>query len=176
MWAIENERRTIRNIEPIAKFIKIHDFMIFMAILIINKRYMNSINEKFIKKMRYKSKLSILLITINIALSSFYFGYHNNCFATLNIETMIDIYSIPLSPSTASGFINGIIPFFSILGAVITYYLVTKISRRVNKITCRKYCSIRTVLHSSLLSSFSFKISIPCFLLECSKEFALDAM
>lgn len=137
---------------------------------------MNSLNENFIKKVRYRSKLSIILITINIALSSFYFGYHNNCFATLNIYTMIDIYSIPLSPSIASGVINGILPFFSILGAVITYHFVTKVSRRVNNFICRKYCYMRIVLLTSLGSSFSLKISILCFLLECFKGFALAAM
>ena len=107
---------------------------------------MKNLDESFINKVRYKSKLLIVLIACNIALSSFYFGYHNNSFGTLKIETMIEIYSIPLVPSTASGVINGIIPLSSIIGAVLTYYFVTRLSRRVTILTFREFCFILIVL------------------------------
>lgn len=118
---------------------------------------MKNLEETFIIKNRYRSKLLIVLIACNIALSSFYFGYHNNCFGTLKIETMIEIYSIPLLPSTASGVINGIIPLSSILGAVITYYFVSRLSRRVTIITFRKFYFILIALLSLLDSLFLFR-------------------
>jgi hypothetical protein len=39
---------------------------------------------------------------------------------------MIAIFNVPLSPSTASGVINGVIPVSSIVGAAITYYAVPR--------------------------------------------------
>lgn len=73
----------------------------------------------------------IILISCNIALSSFYFGYLNNYFSCLNIHTMIHLFAIPLTPGTASGIINSIVPLSSIIGTAITYHFVTKLSRRV---------------------------------------------
>lgn len=124
---------------------------------------MKNLDETFINRARYRSKLLIVLIACNIALSSFYFGYHNNCFGTLKIETMIEIYSIPLIPSTASGVINGIIPLSSIFGAVLTYHFVSRLSRRVTIRTCRKFYCILIVLLSWLDSlSSSRNISSYC--------------
>lgn len=84
-------------------------------------------------KVRYRSKLLITLIACNIALSQFYYGYINNSFATLDISTMVEVYSIPISKGTALGVVNGIVPLSSILGGLINYYIVGRISRRVNQ-------------------------------------------
>ena len=77
------------------------------------------------------------MIACNIALSQFYYGYINNSFATLDISTMVEVYSIPLSKGTASGVVNGIVPLCSIFGGLINYYIVSRISRRVNQHTYR---------------------------------------
>jgi hypothetical protein len=98
-----------------------------------------NISQNFINKARYRSKLTITLIVCNIALSTFYYGYLNNSFSTLNIVTMIQIFQIPLSPGTALGVVNGIIPLSSIVGAAINYHFVTKLSRRVIIIIIRGY-------------------------------------
>lgn len=118
---------------------------------------MKNLSQAFINKARYRSKFLIVLIACNIALSSFYFGYHNNCFGTLKIETMIEIYSIPLIPSTASGIINGIIPLSSIFGAVLTYYFLSRLSRRVTILIFRKFYFILIALLLWLDLSFSYR-------------------
>ena len=81
-------------------------------------------------KIRYRSKMYITMMAINIALSSFFFGYCNNYFATINIHTMIDIYGIPLEPSTASGILNGLMPLFSMVGTIICNFFISRYSRR----------------------------------------------
>jgi riboflavin transporter FmnP len=87
-------------------------------------------DDALIPKYRHKSTLHLILMICNIALSSFYFGYLNNYFSTLPIETMVAVYHIPLSLGAASGIVNGIAPFSSIIGAAATFQFITQISRR----------------------------------------------
>lgn len=96
-------------------------------------------------KSRVRSYLKLTLMVCNIALSSFYFGYLNNYFSTLSIETMIDVYSIPLKPSSASGVVNGIVPLSSIIGALMSYHLITKMSRRLFPYYIETFCSRLTI-------------------------------
>lgn len=99
---------------------------------------MKDINTNFIDKSRYRSKFLIIFIVCNLSLSNFYFGYLNNCFSTLNIDTMIKIFNIPLDPGSASGLINSLVPLSSVFGAEVTYRIVTKFSRRVRMLLLRK--------------------------------------
>jgi hypothetical protein len=63
----------------------------------------------------------------------------NNHFGALNLLTMIEIFKIPYSPGVASGIVNGVVPFSSIIGALITYKFIVNSSRRVFKTIHRKY-------------------------------------
>jgi len=71
-----------------------------------------------------------MLICLNIALGSFYFGYSLAYLATIPIETTIKIFNIDLQPSVASGLLNGCIPVGGLLGAMGSSIIISRFSRR----------------------------------------------
>lgn len=80
--------------------------------------------------MTYKSKAQITLIVLNIALSSFYFGYCMVYFGQLNISSILDILSFDMDPNVAKGLLNGCIPVGGLFGALSSSILLNKLSRR----------------------------------------------
>lgn len=82
---------------------------------------------------RYKSMCQISLIILNIALSSFYFGYNmvylsqiNADELTTNIFPKPDGFDVPL----ASGLLNGCIPAGGLIGALSSSIFLRLLSRR----------------------------------------------
>lgn len=82
------------------------------------------------KKQTYKSQLKISLIVLNIALSSFYFGYAIVYFGQLNINTIREIFNVDLEETTAKGVLNGCTPVGALIGALASSFLIKKLSRR----------------------------------------------
>lgn len=69
-------------------------------------------------------------MVLNIALSSFYFGYSMVYFGQLNIDTMLDILAFDIDPNVAKGLLNGGITIGGLLGALSSSLLISKLSRR----------------------------------------------
>lgn len=79
---------------------------------------------------RYKSKGKLILICLNIALSSTVFGYFLIYLGALPFETVTDIYKITLSKGLAQGLLNGCIPIGGFVGALFGSALISYFSRR----------------------------------------------
>lgn len=69
-------------------------------------------------------------MVLNIALSSFYFGYCIVYFGQLDIEAVREIVGFEVSPTVAQGLLNGCIPVGALLGALSSSILLAKFSRR----------------------------------------------
>ena len=79
---------------------------------------------------KYKSKLQIILIGLNLSLAYFYFGYCLTYLATIPISTIVKVYSIEIDPPIASGLLNGCIPIGGLFGALGTSLILKYFSRR----------------------------------------------
>lgn len=83
------------------------------------------------KKETYKSRTYLILMVLNIALSSFYYGYCMVYFAQMKIETMLDILNInSINKSLAGGLLNGVISIGALFGALLSSFLIKYFSRR----------------------------------------------
>lgn len=69
-------------------------------------------------------------MVLNIALSSFYFGYCVVYFGQIQIETVRDIVGFDVDLNVAKGLLNGCIPVGALLGALSSSVLINKFSRR----------------------------------------------
>jgi len=67
---------------------------------------------------------------MNIALSSFYFGYVIVYFGQLDIKSIKTIFNIDLDETTAKGILNGCIPVGALAGALGSSFLLKILSRR----------------------------------------------
>jgi hypothetical protein len=91
---------------------------------------MDESNRLLESKRTYKSKGKISLVVLNIALSSFYFGYCIVYFGQLKIEEIKRIFSIDIEDNTAKGVLNGCTPLGALVGALVSSFLIAKFSRR----------------------------------------------
>lgn len=71
-----------------------------------------------------------MLMVLNIALSSFYFGYSMVYFGQLDISAILDVLSFSMDPNVAKGLLNGCIPVGGLFGALSSSLLLSKLSRR----------------------------------------------
>ena len=79
----------------------------------------------------YKSKLQIQVMVLNLALSTFYFGYVVVYFGQLDTPTMLDILDYnDLNVNVANGLLNGCVPVGAPFGAFLSSLLLRKLSRR----------------------------------------------
>jgi hypothetical protein len=74
--------------------------------------------------------LKISIIVLNIALSSFYFGYTIVALGQVPTKTLQEIFDITLSKGTTEGIINGCIPIGALIGALSSSLLISRFSRR----------------------------------------------
>ena len=81
-------------------------------------------------RVTYRSKAQITLIVLNIALSSFYFGYSIAYFGQLDIDMVLDLIGFEIDSSTAKGLFNGCIPVGALFGALSSSFLIKIFSRR----------------------------------------------
>ena len=86
----------------------------------------NQDKAKKVIEMIYK----LILICLNIALSSTVFGYFLIYLGALPFETVTDIYKITLSKGLAQGLLNGCIPIGGFVGALFGSALISYFSRR----------------------------------------------
>lgn len=106
---------------------------------------MNSTSEQFAsqpllpnQRKTYKSRTKLTLMAMNIALSSFYFGYCSVYFSQLDIATVLDILNYDLNGNTAKGILNGCIPVGALIGAFFSSLFIRKLSRRYTPPNSRK--------------------------------------
>ena len=78
----------------------------------------------------YKSKKYIFLIVVTFALSTVYQGYCLTCIGSIPLDTIVKIYNISVTPSVASGILNGIMPLGALFGALLSSFLISRFSRR----------------------------------------------
>jgi hypothetical protein len=82
-------------------------------------------------RITYRSRVKITFMIINIALSSFYFGYCVVYFGQLDTQTMLHIIKYDeLNTSVAKGLLNGCIPVGALIGALSSSFLLKNLSRR----------------------------------------------
>lgn len=80
-------------------------------------------------------------MVLNIALSSFYYGYCMVYFAQLNISTMLDILNFSsINHNLASGLLNGVISIGALFGALLSSFLIKHFSRRYRIRKIEKDC------------------------------------
>ena len=83
------------------------------------------------QKITYKSRGTITLMIMNLALGSFYFGYCIVYFGQLDIDTILKIIDYQTDDSsTAKGLLNGCIPVGALFGALSSSVLIANLSRR----------------------------------------------
>jgi hypothetical protein len=70
-------------------------------------------------------------MVLNIALSSFYYGYCMVYFAQMKIDTMLEILKFKeIDSNFAGGLLNGAISIGAFFGAISSSFLITHFSRR----------------------------------------------
>lgn len=69
-------------------------------------------------------------MVLNVALSSFYFGYTMVYFGQLDINAMLNVLSFDIDPNVAKGLLNGSVTIGGLLGALGSSVLINKLSRR----------------------------------------------
>lgn len=83
------------------------------------------------ERVTYKSKIQIQLMVLNLALSTFYFGYVVVYFGQLDTPTMLDILDFHgLNVNIANGLLNGCVPVGAPFGAFLSSILLKQFSRR----------------------------------------------
>lgn len=78
----------------------------------------------------YRSRPHLLKITLNICLSSFYFGYSNGYFNSIPFDGIVQIYSLQhYSKPQMQGFLTGCLSITGALGAYLSSFLLQRCSR-----------------------------------------------
>lgn len=78
---------------------------------------------------KYNKKL-IFLMAWTISMSMYHFGYFLLYFNQIPIETLKEIYHIPLGDAISEGIINGCIPIGGLVGALSSSFFISRFSRR----------------------------------------------
>ena len=110
-------------------------------------------------------------MALNIALSSFYFGYCIVYFGQVKIEAIKEIFAFDVDLSIAKGLLNGCIPVGALFGALSSSILLAKFSRRYQTIYLETVSFSLTSAPSLSEGSSSFKIFTP----SCSLDYARDS-
>jgi hypothetical protein len=83
------------------------------------------------QEVTYKSRCYLIMMVLNIALSSFYYGYCMVYFAQMKIDTMLEILKFKeIDSNFAGGLLNGAISIGAFFGAISSSFLITHFSRR----------------------------------------------
>jgi hypothetical protein len=69
-------------------------------------------------------------MVLNICLSPFYFGYTITYLGTFTFTNISEIFHIDMSKETAQGLFNGCIPVGAGIGALTSFILLQKLSRK----------------------------------------------
>lgn len=72
----------------------------------------------------------MLLLIVNISLSSFYFGYIIIYLNVIDFDTVIKIFSIDMEKAQAEGFLTFCVPLGGLFGSLLSSYFIKNISRR----------------------------------------------
>ncbi len=72
----------------------------------------------------------MVLITWNISLSSFYFGYSVVYLASIPFPTIASLYDIRINMGVAQGVLNGCIPLGGMIGALLSSKAIAIFSRK----------------------------------------------
>ena len=78
----------------------------------------------------YKSFMRVLLLGVNLSLSSFFFGYGIVYLGLFEFSNIAEIFSIEIDLSLAEGLLQGCIPIGAAIAALITSVLLKVLSRR----------------------------------------------
>lgn len=70
------------------------------------------------------------MITLNICLSSFYFGFTMQYLGTFDFEIIRKLYKINFDEETAFGLYNGCVPIGAGIGALSSFILLKNLSRK----------------------------------------------
>lgn len=95
---------------------------------------------------RYKSRLTIALMTQTIALGFFFFGYCLVYLGSIPIATILTVFHSEISSGVAQGLLNGCIPVGGFLGAMFSSILIKRLSRRYLLREAENVCSWWTQL------------------------------
>lgn len=79
---------------------------------------------------RYQSFPKVLLLMINISLSSLYFGYTIIYLNVIDFATVMDIFGITMEKSQAQGFLTFCVPLGGLFGSLLSSYFLKNVSRR----------------------------------------------
>lgn len=103
-------------------------------------------NPLVTQQAKHKSTYQLILISLTIALSSFYFGYTLIYMGAIPFKSIMLIYSITMNEGTAQGILNGCIPIGALFGALGSSLLINRSSRRYSLYLCRNSILITNAL------------------------------
>lgn len=69
-------------------------------------------------------------MVLNICLSPFYFGYSIQYLGTFDFENIKTIFNITIDTETAKGLANGCVPIGGGIGALTSFIILKKFSRK----------------------------------------------
>jgi hypothetical protein len=72
----------------------------------------------------------VLLLIINMSLSSFYFGYTIIYLNVIQFDTVMKIFNINMQKSQAEGFLTFCVPLGGLFGSFLSSYFISNISRK----------------------------------------------
>lgn len=79
---------------------------------------------------RYNSFPKLILMTLNICMAPFYFGYNLAYFGTFQFQSIKEIFGITLDENLANGLLQGCIPIGAGIGAFSSFFLLKYFSRK----------------------------------------------
>ena len=79
---------------------------------------------------QYLSFTKLILMTMNICFSLFYYSYNFAYFGTYDFQVIYKIFQIEMDPILAEGILQGLVPIGSGIGSLLSLSLILNFSRR----------------------------------------------